>query len=1481
MSNKRPLGPASSGSIFSIIGTGRRNQALVNQAGIAVAAAPLRRSSRPAAHIASARNAELLSSNRRSRPRVHANVAVDENLSDDEADAGPAPALQPAPVAQLVQLAPAHAAAVIAPAAAVVAANPVVAHAAPHMVGGHLVARSGTLNNPGVGCGGPGFFDQTRVQPSITRVDDPRNPPHYWEGMLSQKNQGQTHEIKITWRKSEQLNHQNLPSMMNAASRFKINTPAPFGNVVDYTVQFARQVTDIIMSRWSAWHHMKYQIYANIEQGDPDDEEGDWSRATQLRAYDTYRSMPSSYPSAVAHHVDNRPQVSLAQQYAGLIIRDGFDIDMDVVESSMTDFAHKIEQYASGEIGGSAFQIKAINWVKICLVAYQPSQGGAKLKLPTAIVNKHCCINPDNDDEACFEHALRCFWYHDQLQQRKSGNHFERISMYANFPEADIDFSMITRPMSVDKNRLERFETANQVCLNVWTYRDSNVKCRPYDFYKLYATRQNHAPVCNLIYISNEDHTRFHYAWIKNLSALLNTTEDHHWWCHRCQNKFTKKARYQQHMAMNECFLAGERAVQISLPDEKNSVIEFSRAAAETLVPYVIIADFECYCQPLTQRECTQSRFTPLEHALPDSFHHEHIPNSYSYQVIDAVTQVTADPVTYNGLNPCFHFVKTIMNLTRSWCYQWINTNGSVAGFKVVVGFHNGKRYDFHPIMDGIAQIIEEAMNEQKAEALGISYEALLLAELADQEPVDVEDPSEVSLKDLCQSRGWCMRTLTNKLRLPSLTVTPKTNEDYLAIRFGLITFMDTMNLQAASLDALVKRLEPKDFVLTDRYFGSRFGAAVAEKMHRKGVYPYEYMEGPLQMQELKLPPLEAFYSSLSQASLKPDDYEFAQYVWQTFECKTMEDYHNWYNTHDTLLQSDVFVRHRNICLQNFQLDPFHFISTPGYAFQSMLKKTEVKLDLITGEGVDQVIFVERMIRGGISMIGEQRYARSNSTMMICHPNPEIQARFDPTMPETQIQYYDMKNLYGWCMSQYLPQGGYAWNQELWDEARILSIPLDAPVGYFFEVDLETPEELHDWMMSLPAAPVRRAIVKEELSPVQRWLAPNYKGTEKLICDLHPKQKYGVHYRTLQVYLEMGVKLVAVHRVLQFQQSDWLRPYVEQCKDLRAQATTEFEKDFWKLMVNAIYGKLMENVRKYLRFELAASPKSFQRYCSHPDFEGYVEFRKDTLMGVRIRRTQVMMNKPIAIGAAILDISKAHMYHFWYKEIKTRFDPRIKPADWPFKVHLLMMDTDSFCFELEGPPVPEMTVVKSGLVATWMDLHAVIDASTYPPDHFMYHSKFATQIGVMKDECCGELILEFVGLRAKMYAYNHIPLMEGIVKKHSTSEIIDKKVAKGIPRFIIKNQMSLDLYKQVLGQPRQVHRVEYDQFRSLNHRIYTSRVSKIGLRAFDDKRFLADGIYSWPHGHYLSELALEEAPDDEAEKAPAEYEKSTLKLIKI
>ena len=338
----------------------------------------------------------------------------------------------------------------------------------------------------------------------------------------------------------------------------------------------------------------------------------------------------------------------------------------------------------------------------------------------------------------------------------------------------------------------------------------------------------------------------------------------------------------------------------------------------------------------------------------------------------------------------------------------------------------------------------------------------------------------------------------------------------------------------------------------------------------------------------------------------------------------------------------------------------------------------------------------------------------------------------------------------GLCLKNYL--SGFKWkkNMSKFTKKFIKNYDEDCDKGYILEVDVKYPKKLHDLHSDLPFSPERMKIDK----------------CKKLICNLYNKKQYVVHIRSLKQALNHGLILKKVHGVIQFNQEAWLKPYIDINTELRKKAKNDFEKDFFKLMNNTVFGKTMENVRKHRDIKLVTTDRRRNQLVSEPNYHT-IKWFSEKLLAIEMKKTKVKMNKPIYLGLSILEISKTLMYEFWYDYMKLKYGDNIK---------LCYMDTDSFIMHIKTDDFYKDIA---------NDVEKRFETSNYEVDRPLPRGKNKKVIGLMKDELGGKIMTEFVALRPKTYVY-------------LTDDCKEDIKAKGTKKCAIKRVLKSNNYKYCL-----------------------------------------------------------------------------------
>ncbi|XP_060847586.1 uncharacterized protein LOC132927141 isoform X2 [Rhopalosiphum padi] len=485
--------------------------------------------------------------------------------------------------------------------------------------------------------------------------------------------------------------------------------------------------------------------------------------------------------------------------------------------------------------------------------------------------------------------------------------------------------------------------------------------------------------------------------------------------------------------------------------------------------------------------------------------------------------------------------------------------------------------------------------------------------------------------------------------------------------------------------------------------------------------------------------------------------------------------------------------------MRAYNLDAAHYFTAPGLSFDAMLKFTGQKLQLL--HDYDMLLMYENGIRGGLVQ-ASMRYAKANNAKT---------PGYDDTKEKSWIVYQDCNNLYGWAMSQYMPYGGFNWVEPTLNGLNDLDDT--SPIGRIYEVDVWYPKELHDKHNDLPFLPQNSI--------------PRGSKVRKLMATFEKKENYVIHYRNLQQAIKNGLIVEKVHRVIQFNQSDWLAKYIELNTEMRKKAKNEFEKNFFKLMNNAVFGKTMQSKRKEMKMELVSCERRLQKLINKTTFKHCTNYNEN-LNAVALENKIIKFDKPIYIGFAVLDISKTLMYDYHYNVMKKHYKDKIK---------LMYTDTDSLVYHINTDDFYKDLADNPSLLDR-------MDTANLPSVHPCYVADRKKSPGFFSDEVDGNVVSEFCALRAKSYAFNVYAGLEDVVREQIK--------AKGVRQHVVKNHMTLeDHVKCLFGEAGVEAYKENVSIRSFKHKLMTIKTRKLTYNSYDDKRVvLDDKIHTLAHGHY-------------------------------
>ena len=1024
---------------------------------------------------------------------------------------------------------------------------------------------------------------------------------------------------------------------------------------------------------------------------------------------------------------------------------------------------------------GSGWYFKEVFQLEIHMIDYKPITGSSYISLPEWIMRKKAIVSIRNKDDKCFIWSILRYLY----PREKNECRLKDLKQY----EFSLNTKGITFPMKVKD--IEKFEKLNPDLpgINVFSITGNTI----YPLREISKDRNNTNTIDLFLY---EEDGKYHYSLIKNLSRLIRsqittrTNEPIHI-CKRCFSHFTKKELLDKHSQ----YCNSNATTIVSLP-EPNTMLYFKNYQKKLPIPFVVYADFECFTKPISS--C---------HPNPENSYNynyqKHEPSGFCI-FVKGIVDKRIKPITYTKTSEdediAKIFVEKLMEVTKG-IYHDFYCRPKPIRMTQMERDQFAKEVNCHICM---GELKTDKVRDHCHFTSNYRGAAHNICNLRCKKPLILP----VIFHNLQGYDGHIFIKQLSRLQ-GKLTCIPSTEEKYISFskhvkvgeyysnKFGKmlpinfeIRFIDSFKFLQRSLGNLVSNLKKEDFHNTKHVMKD----TNLDLITRKGIYPYDYVSSLDKLSETSLPPKEAFYSLLYDEDISDEDYQHAVNVWNTFGCKTIRDYHNLYLKTDVLLLADVFENFRATCLKHYKLDPAHYYTSPGLAWDACLKETGQQLELL--HDYDMLMMIEKGIRGGMAHISK-RYVEANNKYM---------RSFNPEKESTFITYLDANNLYGWAMSQQLPTHGFKWMRDLTID-NVLSILEKVnhsmsnfgKKGYIFEVDLEYPTSLWESHNDYPLAP-------EKI---------NVNGVEKLISHFKPRKNYVVHYRNLRQYLELGMKITAVHRGISFNQSSWMEPYIRKNTELRQAATNNCDKDLFKLMNNSVFGKTIENIRKRQNIFLVDNRKRAKRLVNRPDFERATIFDKN-LIAIHMKKIKVYFNKPVYVGQAILDLSKTLMFDFHYNYIKKKYNAAAE---------LIFTDTDSLLYYVYTDDFYRDISC---------DIQDKFDTSDYPLNHKSGIPTGVNKkvIGMFKDEVAGKQITHFVGLRPKLYSF-----------KLEDDDVTKK--CKGVKKNVVKKEIDFEDYVRCLLTDERQNR-SMKIIRSENHDIYSKEVNKVALSNEDDKRIVLE-----------------------------------------
>ena len=657
----------------------------------------------------------------------------------------------------------------------------------------------------------------------------------------------------------------------------------------------------------------------------------------------------------------------------------------------------------------SDFAFERVNLMYYDFNKISLNRGGSYIESAKWIKDKKSTINPKNNDYKCFQYAVTVALNPDKI--KKDSQRVSKIQPFIDqYNWNDIDFPSTVKDW-------KKFELNNEsIALNIF-YVPHNSK----RIHLAYKSKYDLAREKQVILLMITDGEKWHYTAVQRLSGLLRGVTGNNngdFYCLNCFHAYTTENKLETHKKICE----NHDYCHVEIPNEDNNKIKYNQGEKSIKSPFIIYADLECLLEKISTsyNNLEESSTTEINKHTPSGYslfihcsfdktknkldyyrgdHYmkkfckdlrEHATKIINYEKKDMIPLTKNEEKHHNKQKVCYickkefntddkkyHKVKYHCHYTgkyRGAAHNICNLRHKIQK-EIPIVFRNGSTYDYHFI---IKELVKEF--DGNFECLGENTEKSITFSV----PVKKE--------------------IKNKKKIIARTYKIKFIDSYRFMSTSLSKLVDNLsegihNNRCVDCKSFLDYMKTKDEKLIFRCFTCKknyekdFNKELIERfasiyefcngdlnkfilLLRKGVYPYEYMDNWEQFNETSLPDKESFYSCLNMENIDDIDYRHGNNVFKKFELKNLGEYHDLYVQSDTLLLPDVFEIFRNMCIKVYELDPAHFLSLPGLAWQACLKKANVKLELLTD--YDMLLMVEEGIRGEICH-SIHRYAKPNN----------------------------------------------------------------------------------------------------------------------------------------------------------------------------------------------------------------------------------------------------------------------------------------------------------------------------------------------------------------------------------------------------------------------------------------------------------------------------------------------------------------------
>ena len=1085
------------------------------------------------------------------------------------------------------------------------------------------------------------------------------------------------------------------------------------------------------------------------------------------------------------------------------------------VENVLLDFDKFIEN-------GSGWRFAKCLNITLRIAKYDPIPGCSYIKTPRKLRVKKAVVNIKNKDNKCFEYSCLA-----ELHKKDVTNHRDRPSMYKKWLGKTLDMGELSEPMILDD--IESFEKRNQIGINVYRIDEKGEEKISWEYH----TSLPNKKIINLLKIDGT--SKSHFTLITNLNRLLNSQRTNHKkdYCELCLTGFDRRYDSKKKLEEHKKLCSNNMTQTVNIPSGEKSWVEYKNFQLECKYPIICYCDFETIAENFQDDSNLSNTRREKVHKIC----------GYSLYIYSEESKIpsTNRCFTYCGKDAGAKFLETL--------------NSEILRIKEYL-----IRYEFKdPILSEKEEI--DFLNSTICHLCKKQFE---------DEDIKVRNHDHYNSKYLGSAHQHCNLSYRRSKTFPCffhnfsgydshliiqeisnlndtkhyIKPVAKNLERFISFKYKNIEFKDSLRFIPYSLDKICADLKNKPgfnknkFPATYKHFKERYShlpEEAFEMLTRKLPFPYDYLTFERLTDEV-VPEKQCFDNILKGESITEDDYSFIKNLWKVFEIKNVRELLMLYNEVDTLLLCDAFTEYRKFCYDLYQLEAARFVTSPSLAWSAALKMSKTRLEI--PQDINMHNMIDNGLRGGISLT-RHPFTRANHT--------QLEEFYDSTKPKVFLSYTDVNNLYGAVMMQALPTDGFCFVKDItgkddakiefedevldyttdeWEQ-KIISVDDNGQIGFIFQVSLSYPMSLHDLHNELPFCAENIKINSDMLSDYQLELAEEFgqktnNKISKLCLTLSDKEDYVCHFRVLKQALQHGLKLKQKpQKILQFNQSPFLKKYITTHQNIRRETDSPLTKAFCKNQNNVVFGKSCENVKDYKDIYLTTNKDRAQKYVNSPRLKTW-KIYPPYLSAFQLEKQHIELNKPRVVGMSILEISKTFLFSYFYDYILPKF-PDTK---------VILTDTDSFCLAIPTE--------QNFYEVTKNDKH-VFDFSNLPDGHPCFDDSQKMISGLMKDEMGGELLLEVVALRPKMYSMLTLSNSKNI------------KRAKGVLKPIVEKKIAHDDYKHSLFQKEILHHSGL-KISQKEHQLYTTMIKKRSLCPYNDKMFISKGsngeFYCYSFGHY-------------------------------